>query len=189
MSARIAAVVVLLTVIGCAEAKPTYPARVLIVRHAEKPDDENVRDLSAAGKKRADAFPDLFIKSDKRPEPFPTPDFIFATSASKRSDRPVETVTPLAKKLKLDIDSRYANDEYPKLAAELLSNPKYEGKTVLICWHHGKIVDLAGALKADDVPDQWKDGVFDRVWVVTYDQGKGKLSKRPQLLLPGDADK
>ncbi|MBP3955769.1 histidine phosphatase family protein [Gemmata sp. G18] len=185
----VAFVAACIAVPGCAGAKPVYPARVIIIRHAEKPDDENARDLSATGKRRAEALAELFQKSDTRPDPLPTPDFIFATKASKRSDRPVETVAPLAKKLKLDIDSRYANDDYAKLATEMLSNPKYEGKTVLICWHHGNIPELAGSLKVGDVPDKWKDSVFDRAWVVTYEGGKGRLTKRPQTLLPGDAEK
>ncbi|VTR93928.1 Uncharacterized protein OS=Ralstonia solanacearum (strain GMI1000) GN=RSc3377 PE=4 SV=1 [Gemmata massiliana] len=187
MFTRVVTAIAFLTACGC--AKPTYPARVIIIRHAEKPGDENERGLSAVGKKRADALTELFQKSDSRPNPLPAPDFIFASSASKRSDRPIETVTPLAKKLKLDIDSRFANDDYTKLAAELLTNPKYEGKTALICWHHGNIPELAEALKARDVPDKWKDSVFDRVWVVTYEAGRGKLTKLPQTLLPGDAEK
>ncbi len=189
MFTRFAAVVVCVCAAGCAGAKPTYPAAVLLIRHAEKPDDEADRGLTALGKKRADALPDLFTKSAARPDPLPTPDFIFAARASKSSNRSAETVAPLAKKLKLDPDTRYANDDYPKLAAELFSNKKYEGKTVLICWHHGNLPELAGELRAESVPDKWKDSVFDRVWVVTYEQGKGKLTKRPQALLPGDAEK
>ena len=33
-------------------------------------------DLSPEGQKRAEAQPDLFVKSPERPDPFPTPDFI-----------------------------------------------------------------------------------------------------------------
>ena len=46
----------------------------------------------------------------------------------------------------------------------------------------------ATMLGATNVPDKWKDSVFDRVWVVTFG-GKGEntpLVKRPQTLMPGD---
>ena len=100
--------------------------------------------LSPEGKKRADALPDLFKK--ERPDPFPTPDFILATHASKHSNRAVETVTPLAKALSLKVDATYADEEYPNLVEHLCTTPKYEGKTVLICWHHGTLPELAAKL-------------------------------------------
>src|SRR5262249_45772269 len=125
MKARLVA---LATVFLAAHALPADPVprpkAILVIRHAEKPDDENDTHLSEAGKKRAAALAGLFKKSPDRPDPFPTPDFIFATEASKRSDRPVETVTPLAKSLMLEVHHKYANDEHEKLAAKLLSDPK-----------------------------------------------------------------
>jgi hypothetical protein len=110
-------------------------------------------------------------------------------TTTKHSNRPVETVTPLAKALKLEVDAGYANDDYPALAEELYTDPKYQGKTVLICWHHGTLPEFAAVLGATGVPDRWKDAVFDRVWVVTFDEkGKAKpLARRAQALLPGDA--
>jgi len=172
---------------GCNEKSPTFPRQVLLMRHAEKPTDVTDTVLSEVGKKRAEALAGLFNKSEARPEPLPKPDFIFAAQASQKSNRSVETVTPLAKSMKLEIDSGYANADYGKLAAELLSNPKYEGKTVLICWHHGKLSEFAEQLGVES--GKWADDVFDRVWVITYEKGKGTLTKRPQRLLPGDREK
>jgi phosphohistidine phosphatase SixA len=182
---RLCLVGLVLTIAGCAAGpRPaTFPKQVLLIRHAEKPDDDSP-DLSPTGRKRAEALPTLFERGD-----FPAPDFIFAARASKNSDRSAQTVAPLAKKLKREVNASYANDDYDKLAAELLSDPRYEGKTVLICWHHGNLPELAEKLKGEGVPDKWKDGVFDRVWVLTYEQGKGKFSRRPQGLLPGDSEK
>ena len=190
MKASLALLLAALTA-GCSPApdKPLVrPQSILVIRHAEKPADVSDIHLSPEGKKRAEAILELFQKTAARPDPFPTPDFIFATKASKHSNRPVETVTPLAKALKLEVNAGYANDDYPKLAEELYTNPKYEGKTVLVCWHHGNLPELAVALGAAGVPDKWKDAVFDRVWVVTFDE-KAKarpLTKRPQGLTPGD---
>src|SRR6266852_4783353 len=82
------------------DGKLTNPRHVLIIRHAEKTDDPADVHLAKRGEERARALPQLFVASADRPEPFPTPDFLFATRATDRSNRPVETVTPLALKLK-----------------------------------------------------------------------------------------
>jgi hypothetical protein len=171
------------------EAK-TFPKVVMLIRHAEKPADDTSPDLSAEGQKRAEAIPELFKKSDTRPEPLPTPDFIFATKNSKNSHRPLETVTPLAKSLKLTVNSDFADDDVAEVAQELFKNPMYSGKIVLVCWHHGKLPKLAHKLKADDAPETWDGKVFDRVWRIDNDEkGKATFSNLPQQLLPGDSQK
>jgi hypothetical protein len=180
-----------LFVVAQAQQTKTYPAHILIIRHAEKPpDDDNSVSLSPRGKERARALRNLFKKSETRPKKFPTPDFIFATKDSKKSHRPKETVTPLAKRLELKIDDRYADADVDKLARELLDNPKYAGKTVLICWHHGEIPKLASKLNATDAPRHFKGTVFDRVWRIDYDKtGKARFRDLPQRLLAGDSEK
>ena len=173
------------------QADQTYRKQVLIIRHAEKPPDEAQSvHLSEQGEKRAKALPQLFEKSANRPDPFSTPDFIFATHNTEDSHRPVETVTPFAKKLGLPINDAFKNKEKGilDLSKEIFGHKRYQGKTVLICWHHGTIPDLAKALRATDVPDKWDHKAFDRVWQITYDQkGKTTFVDRPQLLLPDDA--
>jgi hypothetical protein len=181
-----------LAALGCpagSAPKKTFPRQVLLIRHAEKPGDGGDAGLSAAGRKRAEALPELFRKSDSRPDPFPAPDYIFAAAASKRSNRSAETVAPLARQLKLRVDTRFANQQYAELAALLLSDPRYEGKTVLVCWHHGTLPELAKGLGAPAAPEKWKDSVFNRVWVVSYAGGRAALADRPQSLLPGDPEK
>jgi broad specificity phosphatase PhoE len=189
MKTSLAALFAVLTAGVALGADPkTHPKTVLIIRHAEKPTDDGNPDLSPEGKKRAKALPELFEKSATRPDPFPTPDYIFAARASDESNRPVETVKHLSKRLKLDVNSEYKDKAFAKLVEELYSNPKYDGKTVLICWHHGTIPELATALGATGGPEKIKGSVFDRVWVVTFNErGKAKLVIRPQALLPDDA--
>jgi broad specificity phosphatase PhoE len=172
---------------GAQEAK-TYPAHVLIIRHAEKPEGDSP-DLSPRGKERARALRNLFKKSESRPKKFPTPDFIFAAKDSKKSHRPRETVKPLAKRLELKVNDDYADEDFAKLAHELLHDPRYAGKTVLVSWHHGKIPELAAKLGAD-APKHWNDKVFDRVWRIDYDKsGKARFRDLPQQLLAGDSEK
>jgi hypothetical protein len=169
---------------------PTYPARVLIIRHAEKPNDVLSVHLSEDGKKRAEALSKLFETSDDRPEPFPKPDIILAASDTKNSHRPSETVAPLAKALGLTVDTVLASDDPDGAAKHLFFTPKYSGKVILVSWRHTRLPDLARRLGAADTPKEWKDGVFDRVWDLTFDeQGKVTFRNRSMQLMPGDAKK
>ncbi len=183
---------------GAKKAARAYPKQVLLIRHAEKPPDtEKSVHLSADGMKRAEALHKLFEASPKRPEPFPRPDFLFATHNSSSSHRPVETITPLSKKLGLPIIADYHNEPGKAgrkgmlaLRDEIFGHRRYEGKTVLICWHHGTMHDLAVLLGARGAPAKWPGKRFDRVWRITYDgSGKATFVNLPQRLLPGDSRK
>ena len=173
------------------DKKLTYPRQILIIRHAEKlTGDAKSPELAPDGKERAAILEKIFEKSEKRPMPFPTPDFIFAAKNSEKSHRPVLTVTPLAKKLKLPINSDFNNDDPTKIADEIFGNAKYADKTVLISWRHNSIIPLAQKLKATGLPESWKDEVYDRVWQITYDEkGNAKWVDRPQQLMPKDPEK
>jgi hypothetical protein len=171
----------------------TLVKQVIIIRHGEKPGDpatDNEGDdinLSSRGYERAGAL------SAYIPATFGKPDFLFATQASKRSNRPVETITPLSQELNLEIDSKHADDDFQKVADDILQNSKYAGKLVLICWHHGKIPDLTTALGGNPPVSPWPGDIFDRVWQIDYPQGTDKpsnlpVSNLPQKLLYGDSD-
>lgn len=180
-----------------------HPHQVLIIRHAEKPDDDGDPNLSSRGAARAAALPELFLippAFPTKPAPFPTPDFVYATKASEKSNRPVETVSPLAKVLgDLRIHDRHANDDFQDVVDAIFGDDKHDGKTVLICWHHGKIRKLTLAVLAraknadkvmDKVPCEWDEAVFDRVWQITFDdQNKATFANRPQRLLFEDTPK
>ena len=195
----------------------TRPNQVLIIRHGEKvgdpkKDDDGGRHLSVQGSARAAALPSLFVaaqpqlscalhhKADefhgryreipikgKAPR-FPTPNYIFATERSKHSNRPVETVTPLGTAINLPINDGFADKDkdIKKMVNAILND--YPGKIVLICWHHGKIPDLAKALGIAK-PPKWDGKVFDRVWQITFPKGKATLEDLPQMLLYGDSAK
>ncbi len=180
---------VLAVELPCAGAQDAdkYPAVIYILRHAEKPaPEENSPDLTPTGFKRAEALPSLFVQMPGSPAPrLPKPDAIFATARSKSSNRPVETVTPLAQLLKLPIQHGFDERATGPLAAEVLGG-KYAGKTVLICWHHGQIPALASALGVADAPAAWEAPVFHQIWKITYSGGQAKLTTLSESLLPGD---
>jgi hypothetical protein len=120
------------------------PTTILIIRHAEKLTDGRL-DLSPTGFKRASLLPNLFVPAGVRPD-LPTPQFIFATHQSPHSNRPVETVTPLATALNLPIDNTILNEDYVYSPGATLLGGKYAGKVVLVSWHHGTPPQLATAL-------------------------------------------
>ncbi|MFA6920507.1 MAG: histidine phosphatase family protein [Gallionella sp.] len=170
----------------------TATMQVIIIRHGEKPGDPATdneadgTDLSTRGYERAGALAPYI------PDTFGKPDFLFATQASKHSNRPVETITPLAQALNLKIDSKHADDDFQKVADDILGNSKYAGKFILICWHHGKIPELTTALGGTPPYATWPGTVFDRVWKIDYSKGGGApknlpVANYPQMLLYGDS--
>jgi len=132
---------------------------ILIMRHAEKPDDTHDPDLTDAGRNRAGHLASYL------PATFGKPDFLFASSLSKRSRRPIETLEPLAAQCGLAIDDSYADQDYGALAHDLRKDATYDDALVVVCWHHGNIPNMMHALKAADgsYPDPWDRGVFDLI--------------------------
>jgi hypothetical protein len=169
-----------------AQTSAAPPATIYLIRHAEKLTDGR-EDLSPAGFARAALLPELFLPSRGNGRTaLARPDFLFATHASKKSNRPVETITPLSAALHLPIDASIMNDDYSALASLLLSG-KYAGKVVLVSWHHGKLPALAAALGAKPPYDPWPEQQFDRIWRIDYRDGRAILTDLPQQLMPGDS--
>ena len=156
------------------------PSVIMVIRHGEDagiaPHDPH---LSPRGRQRAEALPKLLGSR------LPKPQVIVATHATKGSNRPVETVEPLARALDVPIDNRYRDDDYKILAHDLLTDARYAGKAVLVCWHHGKIPKLAKALGVKDVPS-WPEDHFDHVWVIESNGGAARFEDVHQKLLDGD---
>jgi phosphohistidine phosphatase SixA len=135
------------------------------MRHAEKPDDTHDPDLTAEGRARAQSLASYI------PATFGKPDFLFASSPSKHSRRPVETIQPLAAACGLSVDESYADQDYGALAHDLRKNATYDGRVVVVCWHHGNIPNMLHALNVADggYPDPWNRDVFDLILRVELD--------------------
>src|ERR1700736_1801811 len=121
-------------------------------------------DLSDAGYVRAERL------ADYTPATFGRPDFLFAPARPTHSARPVETLTPLSKRIGVAIDSTFADQDYGALAEEVLSQPQFAGKLILVCWHHGNIPSLMRALRAksDEFSDPWDPQVFNLILQLDY---------------------
>jgi broad specificity phosphatase PhoE len=154
------------------------PSTIMLIRHGEDPGGRDFN-LSARGRQRADALPKLFSGR------LPKPQIIIATRASKGSNRPVETVEPLSRALGVPIDNRFRDEDYRILADELLTNDRYDGKVVLVCWHHGKLPKLAKALGVKGAP-AWPDDQYDHVWMIEPEKHAARFDDVHQKLLDGD---
>jgi hypothetical protein len=114
-------------------------AVVLIIRHAERPDDRP--SLAPRGDQRAQAYARYFREFTVESKPLRR-DAIFAKADSAESQCPRLTVRPIAKAIGLAVNTRHGNKQIAELAGELRATQ--QGKRVLICWHHGKIPDPSG---------------------------------------------
>lgn len=160
----------------------SHPRQIIVIRHAEKPDSDTDSGLSPRGQERASAL------AEALPRRYPHIDYLFASAPSPSSNRPVLTITPLAHKLQLPIDERFSDDQHKQLAQTLLTDPRYNNKTILICWHHGKIPQLAEDLGVTPPQNPWPSGTFDRIWQIDYNgQGVPTVHNLPQHVLPGDS--
>ncbi len=154
-------------------AKGLADTTVLIIRHAEKPDEGS--GLTPEGEARAQAYVKYFehFSIDGQPA---RPDTLIAAADSKQSIRPRLTIEPLSAATGLPIDDRFS-DKQSKDLAEALRHDDH-GNTVLICWHTGEIPKLIHELGVDAkalIPDdKWPSAVFGWVVVLRYDH-KGHL--------------
>jgi hypothetical protein len=164
------------------------PAEIILLRHAEKPAfDWNVH-LSKEGRKRAAALAD-FLTTNPLLLSNGLPAALFAARPTFRGHgrRPAETLEPLARKLKLPIQTPEPAKDAASLAAWIMRDASLDGKTVVVCWVHEDLPALAAAFGVKHPPSHWKSSTFDRVWVITYDRNKARLRDLPQRLLPGDS--
>ena len=152
---------------------------IILIRHAEKP-VSGVR-LSQEGKQRAAAYIAYFqhYVLDHRPIEW---DYLIATADSAHSSRPRLTITPLAQALNIPLNTPYSDADYNLMADDLLTQPHYANRNILIAWHHSTLLDLAEALgvKANKLADAakwptvWPPDVFGWVLQIRFDE-EGKV--------------
>lgn len=157
------------------------PAQMIILRHAEKPEDGN--ELSEEGFKRAEQLVDFF-SNDPRVLRFGNPVGLYAQApkSKKGSLRSIQTLQPTADKLSIPLSSDYERDEYADLLKSLKKDSSLSGKTVVICWEHKVIMDMLDELgiSSPPAPKKWPKSVFDWAFLVDFDS-RGKVSGFKQI--------
>lgn len=178
------------------------PNRIMIVRHAEKPDDaspnrgvmadgtEDKDSLTVRGWQRAGALVRFFCPVSGARELLPGTIFAAGTGHGSKSERPLETVTPLIDFLKqhggVEVNEHHLKDDLQGLMDEVLKSTA----TVLVAWEHKRIPGLVALLpNAPKVPDTWPDDRFDIVWIFDSGGPDWSFSQKPQLLLGGDSER
>ena len=181
---------ILMILLVATETVSARPARVILLRHAEKPPDESTVHLSKRGQSRARALVSLLEVRSVMGSNGP-PAALFAPKFTRQghSRRPYETLEPLAAHLKSSIQTPYGPSDYAALAKHVMSDPALDGKTVFVCWIHDYLPALAKALGVRPEPARWNGSVYDRIWVITYEDHDAVLADLPQKLLPGDSAK
>ena len=207
--------------------------RIMVIRHAEKPGSYNgtqyfgvnptgdiagkdgSKQLITTGWQRAGALVTLFAPPWGPKPGLDTPVYLFAsnpdsdssdTDDAGPSQRPYETLTPLAAKLGLTIDIHDKKSHYDKMVTKALDR---DG-AVLIAWQHEDIAlltkdgqpgisqSILTQTQTSDgkfnIPQTWPNGPqgarYDLVFVFDRPAGTGPIenfSLIAQMLLAGDA--
>lgn len=170
------------------------PARIIIMRHAEK---LNAYALCDIGAQRGQALANQFLGRGAVQSLFAVgekPDAILAITL-----HPIETITPTAQTWNLPViaytvvpgeDEDDAakeidiNRRTQEAAHDVLTDPRYAGKTIVMVWEHkhiaksklekdypGEQITLRQLLHLDQitgVPNSWSDSNYDFFWIVDY---------------------
>lgn len=159
-----------------AQTNPDKSLRVIILRHAEKPDEGD--NLSCQGLNRALALPNVLYSK------FKLPDHIFVPSINtgKKTGvaRMYQTIVPFAVKYNLNIDTKFDVGNEKALAQSI----KKKSGTILVVWEHNNIPAIAQELGVTGEKLKWKGSDFDSIWIITYKNGKAELSIDKENLNP-----
>ncbi|TCK16628.1 hypothetical protein EV667_4398 [Ancylobacter aquaticus] len=207
LAAALAAAMIALGV-SVAEAAPK---RIVIVRHGEK---HTALTLCGLGKERAKALAAQYLSPTSpmsliRDDP---PAAILAMTLHT-----VETARPIARAWNMKLvappigyvpirNNRFFNSKLNvvnrDVARDLLENPRWHGKTVVMVWEHfhiasaalekefaGEEVTLRQLLHLDrvkgvkgGVPDTWPDSNYNFFWVLTYDRPQDSVPSRFEVV-------
>jgi len=151
--------------------------KIIFIRHGEKP--EKGGNLTCKGLNRSLQIPSVIARK------FGVPDFTYvpqiATGDKTSHARMFETVTPLAVKYNLVINSKFDEKDFAGVAAEL----KSKTGTVLVVWEHSAIPGIIQALGVKDEV-KWQGDDFDSIWIVTIKNGNATFSTDKEGLNPSN---
>jgi hypothetical protein len=171
------------------------PKRIIILRHGEKQDGYK---LCPIGQQRSLALRANYLGKDAANSLFPDgagPDGIFAVTmhtlelaspAAQSWDIPIRlySVVPLLG-LKKDAETLQLNQRTQQAANDLLTDPLWDGKTVVMVWEHDHIAkkkleaqfpdeevtlrQLLNLYTLPHVPEDWHGGNYDYFWIIDYE--------------------
>jgi broad specificity phosphatase PhoE len=192
------------------------PSKVMVIRHGEKPTNKHAPpyginadgeqdwdSLTVRGWLRAGALQALFAPIGGQSAALATPSLIYASKPrdpslsaadddASKSKRPLQTIAPLASKLKISPNLSFGKGDEAALVGDVLS----QICVVLISWQHEKIYEIASHLVGTNppqpsIPSKWPDDRFDLVWIFEPPASAGRrwsFVQIPQNLLKGDTN-
>ncbi|KFG79890.1 putative phosphoglycerate mutase family protein [Metarhizium anisopliae] len=149
---------ILTLIAGVVAAEPM----VFLIRHGEKPADDDEPGLSTKGQQRAQCLRNVFGAGSNYHVGHIMAQAYKPDGSRKR---PFDTVSPLAQDLGLKVDTSCDRND-SKCVKKVVKNYKGAGN-ILICWEHKALRDIAEALGADNVKDYPKKR-FDEIWIDPY---------------------
>ena len=150
--------------------------KIIIIRHSEKP--KNGDNLNCQGLNRSMLIPQMIVSK------FGVPAFSYVpsigTDSATKHARMFQTITPLAVKYNLIINSKYNGKDSAGLANDIL---KRHG-LVLVVWDHKSIVPIVHAFGINEAQLKWNDDDFDSIWIITFSNNMAILTKDTENLKP-----
>ncbi len=176
--------------------------KILLIRHAEKPAKDSApfgvtlkgqrskESLAVRGWQRAGALANLLAPNNGRFQhsSLATPQFLYASKPLRRkgSRRPLETISPLAQKLAIRVNSSFPRYDFESMIDEVVMC----NGVVLICWQREYIPEIASHIVGNNTvePPSWPEDCYDMIWVfdLVPSSSQYRLKQVPQKLLAGD---
>jgi hypothetical protein len=161
---------------GTASCQNKSELKIVFLRHGEKP--ANGDNLTCQGLNRSLQLPAMFTKK------FGVPNYVFVPALTlgeaTQHSRMFQTVTPLAAKYNLTINSRNEEKDYKSIAADLASSRGL----VLVVWEHNAMPRIIRALGIKVSGLNWPDNDFDSIWIVTFKKGGAEFTRDKEGLKP-----
>jgi hypothetical protein len=162
---------------------PGKKLKVVIIRHGEKPKKDNdgkIGDnLSCAGMNRALKLPHVLHQKFGKPDYTYVPSLTCGTFTDH--SRMFQTVTPLAVKYDLTVNSQFDENDYQGVADDV----KNKEGTVLMVWEHSAIQSIAIALGAANAKP-WHGKDFDSIWIIDFETGTALLNVEQEGIVPAE---
>lgn len=152
--------------------------KVIILRHAEKPATGD--NLSCKGFNRSLQLPAALVKQ------FGVPNYIYVPAPSvgkaTKSGRMLQTISPLAIKYNLSVNTNFTVDQTADLGKNIL---KKTG-TIVVVWEHDNLPGIVKALGITRKHLKWPGNDYDSIWLVTITHGKAVLTLSSEGITPKD---
>jgi hypothetical protein len=203
MLPRLAFVVLLLAVAAAGDDAGATPKQIVILRHGEKQDAYRLcsigvqRSLALAGRYLGKGADNSLFFGRKGPDAFlaitlHTLELVSPAAQSWGMPVTLYSALPMHGQSEADL-TQVLNRRTQEAARNLIGNPQWNGKTVVMVWEHHHIADsklekqfpgqmvtlrqLLGLDTVEDVPATWPGHNFDYFWIVDYAPGSDRPTR------------